>query len=762
MINSERCLPHPKCSIAAEKNKSTNEYSGLSASLWAIGMAVLLTTSSGISLAQVGRAETLTSTDNPDSTQASRNVFSENLKPKVKRATAAKVLYNPIQKQDDQAQIPEIEMFVGESRVFPTPGVARIAVGNGAIMSATALDSKEVLIFANGVGTSSLFVWNEDGRYQRVKIHIIPGDTSRYAREIAAFLTGIPNTKASIIGDKVIVEGDNLSDRDLAKIEELAKRYPQIVNFTDKLGWEKMILMDVKVVEFPSNELRDIGIKWSPLGGAVVGGIFQPISRGNDGPYQINLQTGASNPAPISGVGGGTLALPGSLNILSLINVGLNAQLNLLAQNGKATLLAEPQLSARNGSLATFLSGGQYPYTVSTINGPTVLFKDYGVRLNITPQVDRTGVIRAKIDSEVSTIDGSVTTPSGPGLLTRKTTTEFNVHSGDTIVLSGLLSRETSTNIDKVPFLGDLPILGALFRSTRFQNRETELVVFVTPTVVDSRTPGLVDRVDRTTDRLQKNLGKQPYLTDPIQPERDPAKVKSPQPVSSMEGAASMVVKPVVEASEAKTQPEQQQPAAALTLIPPSYKPAPTKTDTTKTSGMLQVALNGLPVRAEPKSNSQILLQLAYGSIVQIGQKRIASSDGERYWRSVVLGEIKGWVSERWLKPVETISDNIANNDYLIRQDQQGNLLGTNNSAGIASITAVSASGDVIAGQNYRVKPNYLALRVSPDINAPVIEHLRKGVTVHALSMPPSGYWRAVQVEDKRGWVASQWLVSAE
>jgi hypothetical protein len=192
----------------------------------------------------------------------------------AKAATPSAVLsqpYAPIQKpRGDTQDLAEIEMFVGESRVFPTPGVGRIAVGNGAILTAAALDQREVILFANAVGTSSLFVWNEDGRYQRLKVTIVPGDTTRYAREISAFLAGIPGTKTSIIGDKVIVEGDHLKDLDIAKIDELSKRYPQIVNFTNRLGWEQMILMDVKVVEFPINELREMGLRWGATGGAAV------------------------------------------------------------------------------------------------------------------------------------------------------------------------------------------------------------------------------------------------------------------------------------------------------------------------------------------------------------------------------------------------------------------------------------------------------------------------------------------------------------
>ncbi|GAA4014532.1 type II and III secretion system protein family protein [Actimicrobium antarcticum] len=474
-----------------------------------------------------------------------RNGFAPELKPTVRRVQASKRPYAPIAAQNDQGQIPEIEMFVGESRVFPTPGVARIAVGNGQIMSAAALDEKEVIVFANGVGTSSLFVWNADGRYQRVKVSIVPGDTSRIAREVAAFLKTMLNARTSIVGDKVIVEGDNLSDGDLAKVEQLEKRYPQIINFTNRLGWEPMVMLDVKVVEFPVNELREIGLKWGSVGGAAIGAIWSPGRRGTDGPYQINIQSAQSAPAPITNPGGAGAAagvvLPSGLNVLSALNLGLNAQLNLLAQEGKASLLAQPQLSARSGTKASFLAGGEFPYTVATNNGVTVQFKPYGIKLDILPKVDRNGVVRATIETEVSKIDASISSLAGPALQTRKTNTEFNVRAGETIVLAGMLQVDNSTSIDKVPLLGDIPILGALFRSKRFENKETELVVFVTPTVVDSRTPALMDRVERATGQLQNNLGKSPYLEIPaslgpqsqyVMPATENRSAQTPAPVS--------------------------------------------------------------------------------------------------------------------------------------------------------------------------------------------------------------------------------------
>jgi pilus assembly protein CpaC len=464
-----------------------------------------------------------------------RNPITESGAAKTRRAAPKSVEpYAPISPKGDAVPVPEIELYVGESKVYPTPGVARIAVGNGQILSASALDGKEVILFGNGVGVSSLFVWNEDGRYQRVKVNIVPGETARITREVAAFLQRIPKATASVVGDKVVVEGDELSDADREKVAELAKRYPQIVNFTSPIGWEQTVLMDVKVVEFPKSELRELGLKWNPTGGGAIGAIWSPISRGDNGASvggrQITITSPSTQQPPITSVDPAAkgVPLPSALTIMSAVNVGLNAQLNLLEQNGTAAILAEPQLSTRSGYKASFLAGGEFPYSVSNLNGVTIVFKPYGIKLDIEPKVGRNGVIRAEIDSEVSSIDSSVSAVGGPALLTRRTKTEFNVRTGETIVLSGLLQRTTGNDIDKIPFLGDLPVLGALFRSKRFQNKETELVVFVTPTIVDARAPGLQERIQRTTERLGTQMGPSPFLSEPLQPNTDAGKVFAP------------------------------------------------------------------------------------------------------------------------------------------------------------------------------------------------------------------------------------------
>lgn len=426
---------------------------------------------------------------------------------------------------DAAAPAQEIEMFVGESRVFAAPGVARIAVGSGQVITANALDGKDIIIFANGAGTTMLYVWTNDGRYQRIKVSVMANDVSRYAREVASFLTTIPRTKATVVGDKVIVEGDDLSDADRDKIAELAKRYPQIVNFTSPIGWEQTVLMDVKVVEFPRSQLRELGLKWGAAGGAAIGAIWRPAVRGDASGLAIAPPAGNGGALPITSNTSSGLVYPASPIVTSAVNLGLNAQLQALEQKGIASVLAEPQLSTRSGYKATFHAGGEIPYSVASVNGVTVQFKPYGIRLDIEPRVARSGSIRAVIDSEVSSIDSSVSTTSGPALLTRRTRTEFNVKPGETIVLAGLLQRTNSTDIEGVPYIANIPILGALFRSKRFQNKETELVVLVTPHLVDSGTPALKDRIERVNERLEQNLGKQPHLSNPLQPGRPAAQV---------------------------------------------------------------------------------------------------------------------------------------------------------------------------------------------------------------------------------------------
>ncbi|QEI07578.1 secretion protein [Pigmentiphaga aceris] len=405
---------------------------------------------------------------------------------------------------------PDIDMLVGESQIVDAPDLGRVAVGNGRVLSAAPAEGKEVVLFAKQAGNSTLVIWQRDGRSRRIHVNVLPADTRRVQQELAAFLTRIPNARSTPVGDKLIIEGDDLSEIDRSRIATLAKRYPQIIDFTGQLGWESMISIDVKVVEIPRSKVQELGLRWdqTSTGGLTTGVAYEAGGR------RLQSRPGESPldaPFPSSG---------GPLGYFGL-NALLQARLTAMAQAGDAVVLAEPKLSARSGSTARFQAGGEVPYATVDRNGASsTTFKPYGVTLGITPRVDQQGTVRSLIEIEVSSVDLSVAATSGPALKTRRTETEFNVRSGETLVLSGFLSREHAEDVDKVPGLSELPVLGALFRSRRYQLRETELVVFVTPVVVTPAHPDSAAPVTRANRALEQTFTEPLTLHGPAN--RDP------------------------------------------------------------------------------------------------------------------------------------------------------------------------------------------------------------------------------------------------
>src|SRR5699024_27175 len=129
------------------------------------------------------------------------------------------------------------------------------------------------IIFARREGVSSLQVWSADGARDRYQITVLPEGTRQTQRELKQVLERIPNAQVSIVGDKLLVEGDELSDDDRERIAQLSERYPQLVDFTSQVGWDRMVLLDVKVVEVPRNRLQELGVRWAPqsTGGLATG-----------------------------------------------------------------------------------------------------------------------------------------------------------------------------------------------------------------------------------------------------------------------------------------------------------------------------------------------------------------------------------------------------------------------------------------------------------------------------------------------------------
>lgn len=395
-------------------------------------------------------------------------------------------------------------MQVGDMRVLTLPDVARVAVGDGHVLNAITSDDKEVLVFARNVGSSSLTVWFTHGSFQSYQITVQDVVQQQALGELKQLLQRIPNLTVTEVGDKVVVEGAQLSAQHRQQLDELKKQYTQIVDLSSAMLWEPMVLLDVQVLEIPRNFMREIGVRWSDqseggvhAGLAWDGGSKKLLDRPGETVIPLPYQVGA-----VAGYFG--------------LNALLSARIQALTQTGQAVVLAQPQLLARSGATAEFLAGGEVPYSTTDNNGnANTSFKPYGVSLKITPFLESNGAVRSHVDVEVSSIDPSLSIPTGPSLKTRRASTEFNVQSGQTLVLAGFISQDMSENSHQVPGLGGIPILGALFKSKRFQRNETELAIFVTPVLVDSQHQQVTERVHRAQHILKETF-EAPVLNVPL------------------------------------------------------------------------------------------------------------------------------------------------------------------------------------------------------------------------------------------------------
>lgn len=394
-----------------------------------------------------------------------------------------------------------LDMEVGETRVLAHPGVSRVAVGHGEVLQAVPADGAEVIVFARAEGETSLNVWARKKR-SAYRVRVAPARSRSMRAEVDALLARIPGARGEAVGDQIVIEGNDLSDADHARIAALAQRYPQVLDFTGKVGWDRMVLLDVKVVELPRSRLTELGVRWDSTtqGGLTAGWALDAAASGRlmERPGESPVST-ALRAAPGVGYAG--------------MNMLLSSRLNLLAQNGEAIVLAQPQLLARSGSTAEFLAGGEVPYaTVDKDGNASTLFKPYGVSLRITPTIASSGTVRSRIEVEASAVDASLTANGGPALKTRRASTEFNVRSGHTLVIGGFLSRERSKESNGVPGLRDIPLLGALFRTRREQFKETELAIFVTPIVVSEDHASMRSTALRARQHLQDAFPETPRM----------------------------------------------------------------------------------------------------------------------------------------------------------------------------------------------------------------------------------------------------------
>lgn len=395
------------------------------------------------------------------------------------------------------------ELYIGETLYLNDPAITDVVIGNDQIVKAKNIGRKGIALTGVTAGDTTVKIWNGK-QYISSEVHVFPSNLKKTLENLRSALGNIPNLSINIVGDNVVLQGANISSDDKDKIDNYASLFKNVVNLAktkenNVQEKQKMIYLDVRVVEISTSSTKEIGINWNTS--SIDGPKF-----GIMGDFKRSAAfSSANNP-----LANNILPLPKIDPFQTYFGLAsyIDSKINLLQENGTAKIIARPLLSCKNGGNATFLSGGQIPYQSSGATGtPSIEFKDYGIKLDIHPTISNEGIV-AKILAEVSTIDSSVQVSGVPGFLTRRTETEFVVGQGQTLVLSGLVGAEKNSTGSAVPGLGKIPILGNLFKSRSNRIKQNELVFFVTPYVYEKDFESKMQRISQSADSVaQAELG---------------------------------------------------------------------------------------------------------------------------------------------------------------------------------------------------------------------------------------------------------------
>lgn len=403
-----------------------------------------------------------------------------------------------------------VHLKVGRSKVLRTSFVlTRISVADPDIADLILISDREIYVNALAPGVTTISMWGKS-RFTSTSV-TVEADLTLLKEKLHQIL---PKEKIGVeaAGDSIVMSGEVSGPVAQSTALSLARAYAggekgegkgketKVVNLMH-VGGVQQVMLEVRIAEINRTVAQQIGINFTAVS-----------PSGNFGVNQLNslASVGALGRTINPSIGGGPSGAPGTV-FDALLSTNLQAMagwkaggilwtmfLNLLKQNNLGRVLAEPNLVTTSGQKASFLAGGQYPYPVPQNSGGgttiTIQFQQYGVQLEFTPTVLDDNKIAIKVHPIVSELDytNAVSTNGYvvPGLLTREMNTQVEVRDGQTFSIAGLLSDQSRNVINKFPVLGDIPVLGALFRSTNYQKNETELVALVTSHLVKPIPPG--------------------------------------------------------------------------------------------------------------------------------------------------------------------------------------------------------------------------------------------------------------------------------
>ncbi|MBX2860887.1 MAG: pilus assembly protein N-terminal domain-containing protein [Vampirovibrio sp.] len=397
--------------------------------------------------------------------------------------------------------ITSLKVTRGRSQIikFAQP-IPRVSIADPTLADVIPLAPDQLMINGKERGVTSLVVWDENGQEGIFDLYI-EKDTTELLKAIESIA---PNEKIDvhITDDSFILSGQVSNSVILEEIRQLAAAYGyRDENFKDITETPvPQVILEVKIAEASRTVLDSLKTAFSETGTGVT---LSRLSGGFDGNILSN-GLARSGAGLIPGSGFNALRTPDQFlqglnnnnNIGGILGTfrdqNFNVAFDLLSSDGKVTVLAEPKLVCTHGRTASFLAGGEFPFIsgVDQNGSPIIQFREFGVRLAFTPWIAvRTNRIELKVEPEVSELDRSNCLQTAAGLVCglrqRRTETTVELRNGESLMISGILEKSEENNFAKVPFIADVPILGALFKNADFTKRDRELMVVITPHIVN-------------------------------------------------------------------------------------------------------------------------------------------------------------------------------------------------------------------------------------------------------------------------------------
>jgi len=360
----------------------------------------------------------------------------------------------------------KVAVPVGESRVFTTGrDITSLVIGDPEIADVVLISPRSFYVLGQDLGQTNLQVFAGDEFPVGLVDLQVTVDTADLSEALRRAAPGA-NIRAESVNGRLRLSGTVPDSVALGRVLEIAGQYGSetVINAL-QVASPQQVFLEVRMIEASRDAGKSLGIS------------IRGVDRGSNGLARVDTGRGLTG-----------ANIPFGSFLASLVQDGLNVDLLIeaLEERGLARNLAEPTLAALSGETASFLAGGEVPIPVAESDGEvTIVFKEFGVRLNFTPIVLENGLINLRLEPEVSQVDFANTFDTGlvelPSFTTRRASTTIELHDGQSFAIAGLLQRNNTRRQQQIPWLGDVPVLGTLFRSASYQKDETDLVIIVTP-----------------------------------------------------------------------------------------------------------------------------------------------------------------------------------------------------------------------------------------------------------------------------------------